>query len=88
MKQEHFLWQLFNIENDITKANEDLEAEETSRKEIVDELGNYESETSKKKKEQSGYLKEIAQCERKITEKKTRLDKHVRVHLCPFVSLS
>ncbi|KAL3531229.1 hypothetical protein ACH5RR_010551 [Cinchona calisaya] len=76
LKQDHFLWQLLNIEKDIEKANEDLEAEERSRKEIVDELGIYETETSKKKKEQSGYLKEIAQCERRISEKKTRLDKN------------
>lgn len=80
MKQEHYLWQLFNIEKDITKANEDLEGEQRIRKEIVDELGNYESETSKKKKVQSGYLKEIAQCERRIAEKKTKLDKNVRVY--------
>lgn len=80
MKQEHYLWQLFNIEKDITKANEDLEGEQRIRKEIVDELGNYESETSKKKKVQSGYLKEIAQCERRIAEKKMKLDKNVRVY--------
>lgn len=80
LKQEHYLWQLFNIEKDITKANEDLEGEQRIRKEIVDELGNYESETSKKKKVQSGYLKEIAQCERRIAEKKMKLDKNVRVY--------
>ena len=65
------------IERDIEEANEDLEAEQRSRKEIVDELGNYESELSKKKKEQSVYLKETAQCERRIAERKTRLDKNV-----------
>ncbi|XP_027176320.1 structural maintenance of chromosomes protein 1 [Coffea eugenioides] len=76
LKQDHFLWQLLTIERDIEEANEDLEAEQRSRKEIVDELGNYESELSKKKKEQSVYLKETAQCERRIAERKTRLDKN------------
>ncbi|XP_022898289.1 structural maintenance of chromosomes protein 1 [Olea europaea var. sylvestris] len=76
LKQEHFLWQLLNIQKDTEKANEDLDVEEHARKEIVDELGNYESEASKKKKEQSGYLKEIARCERRITEKQNGLDKN------------
>lgn len=79
LKQEHFLWQLLNIQKDTEKANEDLDVEEHARKEIVDELGNYESEASKKKKEQSGYLKEIARCERRITEKQNGLDKNVRL---------
>ncbi|KAL2535788.1 Structural maintenance of chromosomes (SMC) family protein [Forsythia ovata] len=76
LKQEHFLWQLLNIQKETEKANEDLDAEEQARKEIVDELGNYESEASKKKKEQSGYLKEIARCERRITEKQNGIDKN------------
>ncbi|XP_073148877.1 structural maintenance of chromosomes protein 1 [Henckelia pumila] len=83
LKQEHFLWQLLNIQKDIEKANEDLDVEENVRKEIVDELGNYEAEASKKKKEQIGYLKDIAQRERRITEKRSKIDKsqpeHVRL---------
>ncbi|XP_073063509.1 structural maintenance of chromosomes protein 1-like [Primulina eburnea] len=75
LKQEHFLWQLLNIQRDIEKANEDLDVEENIRKEIVDELGNYEAEASKKKKEQIGYLKDISQRERRITEKQNKIDK-------------
>ncbi|GER34808.1 structural maintenance of chromosomes protein [Striga asiatica] len=74
-KQEHYLWQLSNIEKDIEKANEDLDVEENSRKEIVHELENYEAEAKKKSREQAGYLKEIEKCQRKIAEKQNRLDK-------------
>ncbi|CAI9108943.1 OLC1v1008656C1 [Oldenlandia corymbosa var. corymbosa] len=75
LKQEHFLWQLLNIERDTENSNEDLEAMEESRKQILDELSMYEKELSKKKKEQNGYLKEVGHFERKIAEKKTILDK-------------
>ncbi|KAL3620771.1 hypothetical protein CASFOL_035683 [Castilleja foliolosa] len=75
LKQEHFLWQLLNIQKDTEKANEDMDDEENSLKEIVHELENYEGEAKKKNKEQAGYLKEIERCQRKITEKQTRLDK-------------
>ncbi|CAK9162657.1 unnamed protein product [Ilex paraguariensis] len=61
---------------DIAKVNEDIEAEQRSQEEIVHDLENYESEASKKKKEQVKYLKEIAQCEKKIAEKKNKLDKN------------
>ncbi|KAG9151144.1 hypothetical protein Leryth_002716 [Lithospermum erythrorhizon] len=76
LKQEHYLWQLFTIENDIEKINEDLEDEEASRRKIVDELDNYEREAAIKKKERNKYSKEIANFERKISEKKSRLDKN------------
>ncbi|KAK3026158.1 hypothetical protein RJ639_040545 [Escallonia herrerae] len=75
LKKEHFLWQLLNIERDIEKANEDIDAEEKHREGIVHDLENYESEASKKKKEQARYLKEIAQCEKKIAERKNKFDK-------------
>ncbi|KAK4492471.1 hypothetical protein RD792_003280 [Penstemon davidsonii] len=74
LKQEHFLWQLLNIQKDIEKANKDLDVEESSRKDIVDELDNYQAEANKKKKEKAGYLKEIGQCERRISDKKNKLD--------------
>lgn len=77
LKKEHFLWQLSNLEMDFEKANNDIDAEEKSREEIVQELETYESESSRKKKEQAKYLKEIAQCEKKIAERKNRLDKNV-----------
>ncbi|KAH6810022.1 Structural maintenance of chromosomes family protein [Perilla frutescens var. frutescens] len=75
LKQDHYLWQLSNIEKDIEKANEDLAVEENSLKEIVHELETYEAESKKKSKEQAGYLKEIQQCQKRIAEKKSRLDK-------------
>ncbi|KAL6968201.1 hypothetical protein U1Q18_034002 [Sarracenia purpurea var. burkii] len=76
LKKEHFLWQLWNIEKDIEKANEEVEAEKKSREELVQELTDYEREASIKKKVQAKYLKEIAQCEKKIAEKNSRLDKN------------
>lgn len=75
VKKEHFLWQLFNIENDYVKAADDLEDEKKSREGVVKELEYFESEAGKKKKEQAKYLKEIALREKKITEKSNRLDK-------------
>lgn len=75
LKQDHYLWQLSNIENDIEKANEDLAVEDNSLKEIVRELETYEAESKKKNKEKAGYLKEIQQCKRRIAEKQSRLDK-------------
>ncbi|KAL0437364.1 UNVERIFIED_CONTAM: Structural maintenance of chromosomes protein 1 [Sesamum radiatum] len=74
LKQEHYLWQLLNIERDIEKADEDLEVEKNSLREILHELDNYEAEARKKNKEQAGYLKEIQQCQRRIAEKQNRLD--------------
>lgn len=76
LKKEHFLWQLWNIENDIEKANEDIETEKKSREELVQEVTDYEHEASIKKKEQAKYSKEIAQCEKKVAEKISRLDKN------------
>jgi structural maintenance of chromosome 1 len=75
LKKEHFLWQLFNIENDIEKANDDIVAEQKRREECLRELESYESESSKKKKEQATNLKKIVGCEKKIAEKKNKLDK-------------
>ncbi|WJX18420.1 Structural maintenance of chromosomes protein 1, variant 2 [Trifolium repens] len=75
MKKEHFLWQLYNIENDIVKTTEELEADKRSREGVIEELENYEHEASKKKKEQAKYLKEVMLREKKITEKNNKLDK-------------
>lgn len=85
LKKDHFLWQLWNIANDIEKADEDADAERRSQQELVQELSDYEHECSIKKKEQAKYLKEIVQCEKKIAEKNSRLDKNVS--LCPCQSL-
>ncbi|KAK9281356.1 hypothetical protein L1049_004256 [Liquidambar formosana] len=76
LKREHFLWQLLNIEKDITKTNEDLDAEKRSREDLMQEQENFEREASKKKKEQAKYLKEIAQFEKKISDKNNKLDKN------------
>ncbi|XP_052171727.1 structural maintenance of chromosomes protein 1 isoform X2 [Diospyros lotus] len=76
LKKEHFLWQLWNIEKDTEKANEDVDTDKRSREELVQEVTDYEREASIKKKEQAKYLKEIALCEKKIAEKNSRLDKN------------
>ncbi|KAJ0796711.1 putative structural maintenance of chromosomes protein [Helianthus annuus] len=75
-KKEHFLWQLFNIENDVEKANEEIEAEQRSLQEIISELDGYENESRKKEKELAKYKKEIDKREKKIAEKKSKIDKN------------
>ncbi|KAI3772987.1 hypothetical protein L6452_04183 [Arctium lappa] len=76
LKKEHFLWQLFNIENDVEKANQEIEAEQRSLQEIINELDGYENESRKKEKEQARYRKEIDKREKKIAEKKNKIDKN------------
>ncbi|XP_024965510.1 structural maintenance of chromosomes protein 1 [Cynara cardunculus var. scolymus] len=76
LKKEHFLWQLFNIENDVEKANEEIEAEQGSLQEIINELDGYENESRKKEKEQARYRKEIDKREKKMAEKKNKIDKN------------
>lgn len=75
MKQEHFLWQLLNIQNDFEKANEELDGEDNNLKRIVHELDTHEAEAKKKSKEKAGYDKEIQQCQRRIAETQRRLDR-------------
>ncbi|KAI7730151.1 hypothetical protein M8C21_001439 [Ambrosia artemisiifolia] len=75
-KKEHFLWQLFNIEKDSEKANEEIEAEQKSLQEIISELDGYEDESRKKEKELAKYRKEIDKREKKIAEKKSKIDKN------------
>ncbi|CAH2064119.1 unnamed protein product [Thlaspi arvense] len=73
LKREHYLWQLYNIENDIYKANEDVGAEKTNRKEAMGKLEKFESEAKKRKVEQAEYLRGIAQREKKIAERSSKL---------------
>ena len=77
LKKEHFLWQLFNIENDIAKTTTELEAEMKSREDVIKDLEKFEREAGKKKKEQSKYSKEITHLEKKISERSNKLDKNV-----------
>ena len=77
LKKEHFLWNLLNIENDIAKINEDLEAENKSREDLMQEQESCEREASKAKKEQAKYLKEITQFEKRIADRNNKLDKNV-----------
>eukprot|EP00257_Ricinus_communis_P022785 XP_015582611.1 structural maintenance of chromosomes protein 1 [Ricinus communis] len=76
LKKEHFLWQLFIIDKDINKINDDLETEKRNREGVMQELEKFNIEENKKKKELAKYLKEIAQCERKIAERSSKLDKN------------
>lgn len=77
LKKEHFLWQIYNIEKDIDKINEEVEAEKESRQKLVEEQNDYEHEKREKEKELAKYQKEINKLERKITEKNSKLDKNV-----------
>ncbi|WZY84338.1 hypothetical protein YC2023_030722 [Brassica napus] len=76
LKREHFLWRLYNIENDIDKANEDVDAQKNNRKDVMAKLEKFEHEAGKRKIEQAKYLKEIAQREKKIAERCSNLGKY------------
>ncbi|CAG7883057.1 unnamed protein product [Brassica rapa] len=76
LKREHFLWRLYNIENDIDKANEDVDAQKNNRKDVMAKLEKFEHEAGKRKIEQAKYLKEIAQREKKIAERSSNLGKY------------
>ncbi|PPR99427.1 hypothetical protein GOBAR_AA21245 [Gossypium barbadense] len=75
LKKEHYLWQLHNIEKDIDKITDELDSEKKNREDVMHELEHFEAEAAKKKKEQAKYLKEIAQCEKRISERSIRVDK-------------
>lgn len=66
-----------NIEKDVAKINEDLQAENKSRGDLMQEQESCEREASKAKKEQAKYLKEITQFEKRISDKNNKLDKNV-----------
>ncbi|XP_057517637.1 structural maintenance of chromosomes protein 1 [Amaranthus tricolor] len=76
LKKEHFLWQIYNIEKDINKIIEEIEAEKESRQELVQEQNGYEHEKREKEKEMARYHKEINKLERKIAEKTNKCDKN------------
>ncbi|XP_021770180.1 structural maintenance of chromosomes protein 1-like [Chenopodium quinoa] len=76
LKKEHFLWQIYNIEKDINKINEEIEAEKESQQELVEEQNNFEQEKREKEKELAKYQKEINKLERKIVEKNNKLDRN------------
>ena len=44
LKREHSLWQLCNIENDIEKASEDVDAEKSNSKDVMEKLEKFEHE--------------------------------------------
>lgn len=77
LKKEHFLLQLFHIENDISKLENEVEAEKKSLMDVEDEQKNFNNDINMKKKEQAGYLKEMTSCEKRIAKKKIELDKKV-----------
>lgn len=77
LKREHFLWQLYNIENDIEKATEEVDAEKSKRVDVMGELEEFEHEAGRRKVEQAKYLKEIAQREKKIAERSSKLGRYV-----------
>uniref|UniRef100_A0A7N0UUA8 RecF/RecN/SMC N-terminal domain-containing protein n=1 Tax=Kalanchoe fedtschenkoi TaxID=63787 RepID=A0A7N0UUA8_KALFE len=78
LKRDYCLWQLLNIEKDISKISEELEAEKSVIEDIKEQKKSYENEANKKNKEQHGYLKEIARLEyeqkRDIASQITKLE--------------
>lgn len=77
LKTQYCLWQLLNIEKDISKINEEIEAEKIVIDDIKEQKKSYENESNKKIKEQQGYLKEITKLERQIADRSNKLDKNV-----------
>nr|GEW17343.1 nicotinamide/nicotinic acid mononucleotide adenylyltransferase isoform X1 [Tanacetum cinerariifolium] len=67
--------ELFNTEKDVEKANEVIEAEQRSYQEIFVELNSYENKLQKKEREQAKYKKETEEHEKKIADKKNKIDK-------------
>ncbi|XP_022960554.1 structural maintenance of chromosomes protein 1-like isoform X1 [Cucurbita moschata] len=76
LKKDHFLWQLFVIEKNVIKLNDDLEAERRSRDDVMEQIDGFEHEALKKRKEQAKYFKEIGNCEKRIAERSNKLDKN------------
>ncbi|XP_042407502.1 structural maintenance of chromosomes protein 1-like [Zingiber officinale] len=75
LKIEHFLWQLFNIENEMEKISDELDKEKKKLEEVLSLQKECDSEADMKKKEQAGYLKELSIREKKIAKLKLELDK-------------
>lgn len=75
LKEEHFLWQLFNIEKDMEKLNLELGNAKEELDGHTKEHEDYDRQLDAKKKEQNSYLKEISLCEKNISKKKTEQDK-------------
>nr|GEV36590.1 structural maintenance of chromosomes protein 1 [Tanacetum cinerariifolium] len=73
-KERYFLWQLFNIEKDSEKANEEIEAEQRSLQEIIGELNSYENELYKKERELTKYKKVTEKREKNIADKENKID--------------
>lgn len=63
------------------KMTDELEDENRKLQVALEEQESRELEASDKKKEQAGYLKEMAQCEKKVTRKKIEQDKKVSLSL-------
>ncbi|XP_073012477.1 structural maintenance of chromosomes protein 1 [Typha latifolia] len=75
LKQEHFLWQLYNIEKDMEKIDAELEGDRKNLEEVREANKESDLEVTTKTKEQSGYLKKMTLCEKSIAKKKLELDK-------------
>uniref|UniRef100_A0A2P2LWW5 Structural maintenance of chromosomes protein n=6 Tax=Rhizophora mucronata TaxID=61149 RepID=A0A2P2LWW5_RHIMU len=76
LKKEHYLWQLYILDKDIQKVNDELEAERRNREGLIQELEKYDHEARKKRKEQAKYDKELTQYDKKIKERSSKLDKN------------
>ncbi|KAH7287580.1 hypothetical protein KP509_32G063300 [Ceratopteris richardii] len=75
LKTEYFLWQMYNIEKDIERIQEELEAEKKNLEDANATQEHLENKVKDKKKEQSVVLKEGLLFDKKIAKKKADLDK-------------
>ncbi|XP_024540007.1 structural maintenance of chromosomes protein 1-like [Selaginella moellendorffii] len=75
LKTEYYLWQMFNIEKDVERTQEELDAEKEKLEEVLKDQEDAESGVREKKKAQATLTKEALLLEKKMTKKKTELDK-------------
>jgi len=77
LKMEYYLWQLFTIEKDIESTQSELAVDKANLEEFVQEQDKLELEIREMKKEQATHMKEAILCEKRMTKRKSELDKKV-----------
>ncbi|CAM6049750.1 unnamed protein product [Sphagnum compactum] len=75
LKMEYYLWQLFTIEKDIESTQSELAVDKANLEEFVQEQDKLELEIREMKKEQATHMKEAILCEKRMTKRKSELDK-------------
>jgi structural maintenance of chromosome 1 len=82
LKMEYYLWQLFNIEKDVTSTLAELEVDRATLQELNHEQEQLEAEIKALKKNQAVFTKEALLLDKKIAKKRGDLDKKVSYLWC------